>query len=102
MKFYTHLLAFLLCAFGSFGQSVDVAYVHKGKDWRLIDKKGDFLTESLFEHDSLFVDCTSEGMVAIEKGYKYGFYNLRNRQTLPAVYDSVTSFSNGICLVKKG
>jgi hypothetical protein len=69
--------------------SLDVAYVYSDSSWRLIDKKGNFLTPSLFEHDSLFTEFCSDGMVLMEKGGKYGFYDLGQKKELPCIYEEV-------------
>ncbi|MCS6967474.1 MAG: WG repeat-containing protein [Cytophagales bacterium] len=98
MKRYRYLvLGFLLCAYDSFAQEVQLIPYRKGDKWGYCTPDKKIIIPCEYDKAWEFI----EGLAAVQKGGKWGFINTAGELVVPCVYDEVGYFYEGVAFVKR-
>ena len=77
----------------------NIAVVKRDKDFELMNRKGE-IYKTLADIEQL--RFCADGAFAIKKGGKWGFIDSKGKEITANVYDSCSSFDNGIAKVRSG
>lgn len=77
-----------------------IAFVKENGSYKMIDREGEYVNESMFEGAYPFIEKSS--LAAVKINGKWGFANTSGEMVIPCEYEDAKSFSYGLGAVKTG